>query len=48
MAILSDVTETGRRAEPDRKCWVNSFITIVWDVARLLKSAGSPVVSYVV
>lgn len=48
VAILSDVTETGRRAEPDGKCWINSFITIVWDVARLLKSAGSPVVSYVV
>lgn len=48
MAILSDMTETGRRAEPNRKYWINSFITIVWDVARLLKSMGSPVVSYVV
>lgn len=48
MATLSDMTEAGRRAEPGRKYWINSFITILWDVAHLLKSMGSPTVSYVV
>lgn len=48
MATLSDMTEAGRRAEPGRKYWINSFITILWDVAHLLESMDSPMVSYVV
>lgn len=48
MATLSDMTEAGRKAEPGRKYWINSFITILWDIAHLLKSMGSPTVSYVV